>query len=312
MFAPQYPNGLRLDIYSHTLVGGNGGQDIKEINLLNHYIGMHDLAVEDFTEFKWMPFVLGGLALLFLRAAVLGHGQGAAWTRPSCSSTSGRSRCGRSATSSTGYGHELSPHGRRQGAGVHAADVRLPEDRELRGLLVPASGHLSHGRRRAPPAARCGWRGVRAIASRPAARHPMLPALLLVMLAVQDPAQVAAPAPPTMEGRPAAADTSPLQRRIDATPAGGSIDIEAGTYEGDLIIDRPLQLIGRGRPRLVGSGHGSVIRVRADDVRIEGFDIDGREGGDLSRDSSGHSRGRPARHDPRLPHRPIALRHLPA
>jgi copper chaperone NosL len=72
MFAPQYPNGLRLDIYDHTLVGGNGGQDIKEINLLNHYIGMHDLTVDDFTEFKWMPFVLGGIALLFLRAAVLG------------------------------------------------------------------------------------------------------------------------------------------------------------------------------------------------------------------------------------------------
>jgi copper chaperone NosL len=72
MFAPQYPDGLRLDIYSHTLVGGNRGQDIKEINLLNHYIGMHDLAVEDFTEFKWMPFVLGGLALLYLRAIVLG------------------------------------------------------------------------------------------------------------------------------------------------------------------------------------------------------------------------------------------------
>ena len=72
MFAPQYPNGLRLDIYSHTLAPGHGGEDIQEINLLNHYIGMRDLAVEDFAEFKWMPFVLGGLALLFLRAVVLG------------------------------------------------------------------------------------------------------------------------------------------------------------------------------------------------------------------------------------------------
>jgi hypothetical protein len=72
MFAPQYPTGLRLDIYSSNLQPGNDGQDLKEINLLNHYIGMHDLAVEDFTEFKWMPFVLGALALLFLRAAVLG------------------------------------------------------------------------------------------------------------------------------------------------------------------------------------------------------------------------------------------------
>jgi hypothetical protein len=72
MFAPQYPDGLRLDIYSHTLVGGNRGQDIKEINVLNHYIGMRDLAEEDFTEFKWMPFVIGALGLLILRAVVHG------------------------------------------------------------------------------------------------------------------------------------------------------------------------------------------------------------------------------------------------
>lgn len=72
MFAPQYPEGIRLDIYSYKLEGGNGGQDIKEINVLNHYIGMRDLIAEDFTEFKWLPFVVGALSLLYLRAAVLG------------------------------------------------------------------------------------------------------------------------------------------------------------------------------------------------------------------------------------------------
>ncbi len=72
MFAPQYGDGLRLHIYSSRLEGGNGGQDLKEINLLNHYIGMHDLAQESFTEFLWLPFMLGGLALLFLRAAFFG------------------------------------------------------------------------------------------------------------------------------------------------------------------------------------------------------------------------------------------------
>jgi hypothetical protein len=72
MFAPQYPGGLRLHIYSYKLDGGNGGQDVKEINLLNHYIGMRDLEASDFTEFKWMPFVVGGLGLLFLRAAAFG------------------------------------------------------------------------------------------------------------------------------------------------------------------------------------------------------------------------------------------------
>jgi hypothetical protein len=72
MFAPQYQEGLRLDIYSYKLVGGNDNQDVKEINVLNHYIGMKDLVTEDFTEFKWLPFVIGILGLLFLRAAVLG------------------------------------------------------------------------------------------------------------------------------------------------------------------------------------------------------------------------------------------------
>lgn len=73
MFAPQYPDGLRMDIYSYKLAGGNGGQDVKEINVLNHYIGMKDLAAEDFTEFKWIPFVVGAIGLLCLRTVVHGR-----------------------------------------------------------------------------------------------------------------------------------------------------------------------------------------------------------------------------------------------
>jgi len=45
---------------------------VKEINILNHYIGMKDLTTEDFTEFKWLPFVVGALGLLFLRGVVFG------------------------------------------------------------------------------------------------------------------------------------------------------------------------------------------------------------------------------------------------
>ncbi len=72
MFAPQYPEGLRMGIYSWKLEGGNKGQDVREINVLNHYIGMKDIEVQDFNEFKWIPFVVGALGLLILRAAVLG------------------------------------------------------------------------------------------------------------------------------------------------------------------------------------------------------------------------------------------------
>jgi copper chaperone NosL len=72
MFAPQYPEGLRLHIYSYKLDGGHAGQDVKEVNVLNHYIGMRDLSTDEFSEFKWMPFVIGVMGLLFLRTAVLG------------------------------------------------------------------------------------------------------------------------------------------------------------------------------------------------------------------------------------------------
>jgi nitrous oxidase accessory protein len=71
------------------------------------------------------------------------------------------------------------------------------------------------------------------------------------------------------------------------------VEVGPGDYVGDLLVDKPLRLVGRGRPRLLGSGKGSVVRVRADDVTLEGFAIDGRRGGDLSLDSSGvHSAAR--------------------
>jgi nitrous oxidase accessory protein len=93
--------------------------------------------------------------------------------------------------------------------------------------------------------------------------------------------------PGSLEGRPASPDLSPLQARLDAAAPGTTVQVGPGTYAGDLIVDKPLHLVGKGRPRLVGSGRGSVVRVRADGVTIEGFSIDGRRGGDLARDSSG-------------------------
>ena len=73
LIAPQYEEGLRVSIYSYKLVGGNDGQDLVEINNLNHYIGMRALVQSDFVEMKWMPFALGLFALIALRSAVHGR-----------------------------------------------------------------------------------------------------------------------------------------------------------------------------------------------------------------------------------------------
>lgn len=112
-------------------------------------------------------------------------------------------------------------------------------------------------------------------------------ALVLALIALAGTEEMAAVAPGALEVRPPAGQVSPLQALIDGAPAGATVVVEAGTYTGDLVIERPLRLVGRGRVRLIGSRAGSVVRIRADDVAIEGFDIDGREGGNLARDSSG-------------------------
>lgn len=71
--APQYPKGLDLWIYSWKVEGGNDGHDVKEINTLNHYIGMRHLDRENLVDLDWLPFALGALMLLTLRTAVLGN-----------------------------------------------------------------------------------------------------------------------------------------------------------------------------------------------------------------------------------------------
>jgi nitrous oxidase accessory protein len=111
-----------------------------------------------------------------------------------------------------------------------------------------------------------------------------LPALVLLF---QISGEMPAIVPGTLEGRPKAGETSPLQARVDAAPPGSTVEVGPGTYAGDLFVDKPVTLVGKGRPLLLGSGSGSVVRVRAENVTIEGFDIDGREGGDLAKDSAG-------------------------
>jgi hypothetical protein len=74
LVANQFPDGLLLDIYAYKLEGGKTAarDDLREINTLNHYIGMRPLLESDFNEFNWLPLAIGAFALLALRAVVLG------------------------------------------------------------------------------------------------------------------------------------------------------------------------------------------------------------------------------------------------
>lgn len=62
LHAPQYPGGLTVEIYAHTVAG-----DLQEVNGLNHYIGMQEISPDEFPEFMFIPFFI----LRFLGFAAL-------------------------------------------------------------------------------------------------------------------------------------------------------------------------------------------------------------------------------------------------
>jgi hypothetical protein len=65
-FAPQYPEGLNIIVYPDRLEG-----ELDNINALNHYIGMAEFGEENFPELQFLPWLIGGLALLVLIGAIL-------------------------------------------------------------------------------------------------------------------------------------------------------------------------------------------------------------------------------------------------
>lgn len=77
-----------------------------------------------------------------------------------------------------------------------------------------------------------------------------------------------------------------VQPAIEAARAGDTIRVLAGTYLGNLIVNKQITLEGMNYPTLRGDGHASVITVSADGCVIRGFIIE-HCGGDLTREDSG-------------------------
>jgi len=82
---------------------------------------------------------------------------------------------------------------------------------------------------------------------------------------------------------PAFARQQTLQQRIDAAPAGATIELAAGVYTGNLLITKSLTLISQhdaildGQSQhdaiLDGQGKGDVVRIKAPHVTLRGLVI---------------------------------------
>jgi copper chaperone NosL len=69
--APQYPEGIGLQIWINQIVGQNP-HDLDNINGLNHYIGMKEIEPESIPELKIMPYLMIFMILFGLMAGILG------------------------------------------------------------------------------------------------------------------------------------------------------------------------------------------------------------------------------------------------
>jgi hypothetical protein len=236
MRAPQYPKGLVLRAYGTAMTG-----DLKEINILNHYIGMPPVEAPAF-ETALFPIGIAALVVLCLMSPL------SRWLR----------RLAILATTMTplviladlqwrlyDFGHSLNPK----------APIRLKPFTPLVigetamgnfissamvswGFLciVAAAGVLILG----------GWliarleRGPTAIAAQRATAVAASVALLIAVPALHAAAQ----------------SPNRLQALIDAAPLGSAVAVPSGLYPGPVMVRGPLTVIGEpgatidgGRPR---------------------------------------------------------------
>ena len=72
LIAPQYPEGLGLQIWVNQITGLKPG-DLNNINGLNHYIGMRAIDPASFPELEYMPKLLGAAVVAGLLVALIGR-----------------------------------------------------------------------------------------------------------------------------------------------------------------------------------------------------------------------------------------------
>lgn len=269
--APQYPKGLWLWAY-----GGRLDGDLREINGLNHYIGMRLIDPGEIPEMVlWAPMVialslavsfavfhrgwLGKLALIGLWAApigILADIQRWLWV----------------------YGQTLSPEAALRldpfvpwvigPTDVWNFDIWAFPGPAL-GLLLLVAIVATLGRRMPLP--------TRTVQLAATVVSLALVALLVVLVAVPALREPGADTGNAGSNLPPASDFD-LVTAIALADDGDTITVPAGTYRVNLVIDRPLTLVAEGEVVLDGGGSGTVVTVTAPDVTVRGFRIRGSGG----------------------------------
>ena len=249
MNAPQYPKGLRLEAYGTHMTG-----DLRELAILNHYIGMAPIEMPAFEQ-AMFPIGIGLLIALCLLAPLHRRLRTLAIV----------------AVAATplvimadlqwwlyDFGHSLDPHapirlkpftprvigsasmGNFSSTGVPSWGLVALWAAALALFLGGRNEGRRDGRRRERRT-----RAAAAVAAAVAGIGIMLPSTVLA--------------------------NRSLQARIAAAPAGGTVSVEGGVHRGPLVIRGPLTVVGVNRPVIDGGGSGSVVTLEGSGVVFRGF-----------------------------------------
>lgn len=265
MRAPQYPKGLRLYAYGTGMSG-----DLRELTILNHYIGMPPIAAPA-AETAMFPIgiaLLVGLcviaplhrwlrriAVVAIAAVPLGILVDLQWRLYE-------------------FGHTLNP----------TAPIRLkPFTPLVLGSTkmgnFTSTAIISTGFACFVAAALCLWLGAR-FGKRhehpmrvPASVRRAAAAAVLGAIAIVPAARLSATQPS-------------LQARIDAARPGTTLRIERGVHRGPVVIHGPLTVLADQGAVIDGGGSGSVVTIQGDEVVFRGFTVR-NSGRDVTEEAAG-------------------------
>ena len=256
MRAPQYPKGLRLHAYGNGMTG-----DLRELNILNHYIGMPPIEAPAL-ETAIYPIGIAVLAVLCLLSPVhrwlFRFATAATLATPVLILADLQWRLYQ-------FGHSLDPH----------APIRLkPFTPLVLGESIMGNFH-STGMLAMGTFSVLVAGALLIIGNRISRRLEPTPVVRT------QPAAIAAAVAMVMFGlwTAAGASAQTLQQRIDAASPGSTVLVDGGLHQGPIVIRGPLTVVGNNNPIIDGHAIGSVVNISGDDVVFRGFTVrnSGRE-----------------------------------
>jgi nitrous oxidase accessory protein len=284
LHAPQYPKGLHVEAYLNRLEG-----DVREIDGLNHYIGMRPLNEAAQLERKTSHILIGSLAMLTL-AAIFVHTK---WVvllaLPVVLFPAGflgdlwfwLHNFGQNLDPTAALSSSVKPFTPpvwgegKVGNFKTVADVDVGWWMAVAASCMVIVGLYFHRRAYKPLVERV--RKSRNHERESAKRVPAAPSLIVCMCAI---------IVPTLGGFAQSPNSFNLHQAVADAEHGSTITVPKGVYPGPLHINKPLSLIADDGAIIDAGGEGDVVTITAPDVTFRGFTVRG-SGANLNREDTG-------------------------